>query len=282
MVLVDAFKLVFDIGVAVWTGIFGAGQASFSGLIAVGMEWATKFRWFFQNFGQIAQFAFLQLSLFAVTAFNDVIYFFTDSMPAYLGWFSENWQQVFVDAGNLIVTVFSNIATNIKSAMTAIWNFIKSGGTADLEFAFTPLLDGFKATVSELPNVPERAMTELEKNLDAQVQSIGTTLADNFDKMTTEATASLNVQMPDTQLKDLATETQQQTSAAASSKKVVENKATLVNSSEGQTVVAQFMNAFKKDDQKEQTKAAKDTAKHVEHIAREIDRGRPIVGRAFA
>ena len=282
MVVADAFKLVFDIGVAVWTGLFGAGQMSFSGLIAVGMDWATKFRFFFQNFGQIAQFAFLQLSLFAVTAFNDVIYFFTDTMPAYLSWFSQNWKQVFVDAGNLIVTVFSNIATNIGNAMRAIWNFISSGGTTELKFAFVPLLDGFKATVSELPTVPDRAMTELEKSLDSQIQTIGTNLADNFDKMSAEASASLNVELPKTELKDVATEAQQQASADKASRKAVENKAAKVNSAEGQSVVAQFMNAFKKDDQKEGVKAQKDAAKHLEHIAREVDRGRPIVGRAFA
>lgn len=283
MAIADAFKLVFDVGVAVWTGIFGAGQASFGGLIAIGMDWATKFRWLFQNFGQIAQFAFLQLSLFAVTAFNDVIYFFTDTMPAYLTWFSQNWKQVFVDAGNLIVTVFSNIATNIGNAMRAIWNFISSGGTAELKFAFVPLLDGFKATVSELPNVPERAMTELEKSLDSQIQTIGTNLADNFDKMSAEAKASLNVELPKTELKDLASATEQTTGATdKASKKAVENKAAKVNSSEGQSVVAQFMNAFKKDDQKEGVKAQKDAAKHLEHIAREVDRGRPLASRAWA
>ncbi len=282
MAVVDAFKLLFDFAVAVWTGIFGAGQASFSGLIAVGMEWATRFRWFFQNFGDIARFAFVQLSLFAVSAFNDLIYFFTDVIPAYLSWFGDNWKQVFTDAGNLIVTVFSNIATNIKSAMTAIWDFIKSGGTAELKFAFVPLLDGFKATVSQLPNIPDRAMTQLEKDLNSQVESLGTTLADNFDKLSAEASAQLNITLPETQLKDAATQAMGETGTEKTSKKVVENKAAKVNSAEGQSVVAQFMNAFKKDDQKEGVKAQKDAAKHLEHIAREVDRGRPIVGRAFA
>lgn len=285
-VVSDAFMMVWNIGKSVFAAIFGAGQATFGGMIQVGMEWATKFRWFFQNFGDIARFAFLQLSLFGVTAFNDIIYFFTDSMPAYLNWFSENWRQVFMDAGNLIVTVFANIGRNIGNAMTQIWAFIKSGGTAELQFAFVPLLDGFKATVAELPNIPERAMTQLETDLTNQMQSLGTSLADNFDKMQADAMASLQTAAPAAvELKDAPGSGSSAHSDGISnaSKKAVENKAALVRSSEGQSVVTQFLAGMNKGDtQKRTLKVTEAIAKDMHVVAREIERGKPMKARAWA
>jgi len=283
-VFTDAFMGVWQVSSAVFAAIFGAGQATFGGLIAIGMDWATKFRWFFQNFGQIAQFAFVQMQLFAVTAFNDIIYFFTDKMPAYLSWFSQNWRQVFTDAGNLIVTVFSNIATNIGNAMRAIWDFISSGGTAELKFAFVPLLDGFKATVAELPNIPERAMTQLETDLTNKMQGIGTKLADNFDKLNADATASLNVVAPKVELKDgESAGTTLANGITQANKKAVENKAVGVRSSEGQSLVAQFMTGLKPDAlEKKAQQAAVDTAKDIHDVARLVKAGKPIATRSFA
>lgn len=282
-VITDAFGAWLQFAGFVWTNIYGQGEATFGNLLQVGMNWATKFRWFFQNFGDIARFAFAQFKLFGVSAFNDFIYFFTDTLPAYLTWFSQNWKQVFVDAGNLIITVFSNIGTNIKNAMVQIWAFIKSGGTADLQFAFVPLLDGFKATVSELPNIPDRAMTELEKSLTTQIEGLGTTLADNFDKMQTDATAALNaIQPPTVELKDQAAPKEASTAAEAS-KKAVENKAAMVRSSEGQSFVSQFL-AMKQKDQTEKKaqQATIDQAKDMAAIRREMEKGKPIAVRRLA
>ena len=190
------FISVWTAASAVWTGIFGAASATFSGILSVTMEWVTKFRWFFENIIPIVQFVGLSMTLSMVTAFNDIAHWITDTMPAYLTWFGENWTNIFSDIASGTATVFTNLAKNIANAMTQIWNFIKSGGTADLEFAWTPLLDGFESTVSQLPDVPQRAMTELEKALQQQTQEIGTNLANSFDEMNMEAQAALTFEPP--------------------------------------------------------------------------------------
>jgi tape measure domain-containing protein len=242
--------------------------------------------WFFGNIVDIGRFAWASLSLFAVTAFNDIIYFFTDKIPAYLSWFSANWKQVFVDAGNLILTVFTNIAKNIGSAMTAIWDYIASGGTTELKFAFVPLLDGFKATVSELPNIPERAMTELEKSLQAQTEGIGVQLGDNFDSMLKDAEKKMAKQAPELS-KDAGKAaadgagTATDEAAKNASKKMAENKAAQINSSEGQSVVAQMLKGLKGDDDKSAKKAAIKSEKHLEKLARNSDRGKPLAAREW-
>jgi tape measure domain-containing protein len=190
------FVSVWTAASAVWTGIFGAASSTFSGILSVTMEWVTKFRWFFENLIPIVQFVGLSMTSIMVTAFNDIAYWITDTMPAYLTWFGENWTNIFSDIASGTATVFTNLAKNISNAMTQIWEFIKSGGTADLEFAWTPLLDGFESTVSELPDVPKRAMTELEKALQQQTQEIGTNLANSFDELNMEAQAALTFEPP--------------------------------------------------------------------------------------
>lgn len=178
--------------VGAFTGMATGLKSAFESFTPQVMFAATTVGWFFKNWFDIAKFTWTSVGLMAVTAFNDLIYFFTDKIPAYLNWFSENWRQVFMDAGSLVVTVFANIGTNIKNAMAQIWAYIKSGGKTDLQFAFTPLLDGFKATVSQIPEIPERAMTDLEKSLTARTEQLGAGLANDFDAMLAKANESFS------------------------------------------------------------------------------------------
>lgn len=175
----------------VWATVFGQTQTTFAGMLATTMEWVTKFRWFFENIVPVVQFVGLMMLLTLVSVFNDIAYWFTTKLPAYLDWFANNWKAVFRDLAVGTMTVFTNLAANIKNAMGVIWAFIKSGGTSGLEFTWTPLLDGFKSTVAQLPDIPDRAMTALESGLQEQMQTIGTNLADSFDKMMAEANASM-------------------------------------------------------------------------------------------
>jgi hypothetical protein len=161
------------------------------------MEWVTKFRWFFTNLWPITQFAFNAIALGAVTMFNDIAYWLTDTMPAYAGWFADNFVNIFTDMASATGTIIMNMGTNIKNNMSAIWDWIKSGGTESLALSWVPLLDGFKSTLSELPNVPERAMTELEQSMQAHSETLGTQLADSFDALNVEAQASLTAKPPE-------------------------------------------------------------------------------------
>jgi tape measure domain-containing protein len=197
MVIKGAFGGMHAVVNTTYTNIFGATTATFGGMLSVVMQWVTKFRWFFENIVPIIQFVGLSMVSIMVTAFNDIAYFLTDKMPAYLSWFAENWKNIFTDIFNGTVAIFTNLGKNIAMAMTQIWNFITSGGTAELEFAWTPLLDGFESTVAALPDIPDRAMTELEQSLEQQTQAVATQLADSFDALNVEAQAALTVAAPE-------------------------------------------------------------------------------------
>ena len=196
-VITGAFSGMSAIINTTYTSIFGAATATFGGMLSVVMEWVTKFRWFFENIVPIVQFVGLSMISIMVSAFNSIAYWLTDTMPAYLTWFSENWTNIFYDIATFTGTIFENIMNNIVNAMTVIWDFIASGGTSTLEFAWTPLLTGFESTVAQLPDVPDRAMTELEQSLEQQTQAVATQLADSFDALNVEAQAALTVAAPE-------------------------------------------------------------------------------------
>lgn len=247
------------------------------------MYGATAMAWFFGNFVDIGKFAFATFALLSVSTFNDFIYFFSTKIPAYLTWFSQNWRQVFTDAGTLIVTVFTNIGRNIGSAMKAIWAYIKSGGTAELQFAFVPLLDGFRKTVSELPNIPERAMTDLEKQLTRQTEQLGGNLADSFDEMLANASQQLNDQLPALSDQASAAVAHGEDGPAAAEKaarNAVENKAVGVRTAEGQSLAAQIQRGMLSQEDKI-LKEQQTTNTKLEDIFREIKNGKPVGGKPF-
>mgnify|MGYP003346180710 FL=1 len=61
--------------------------------------------------------------------------------------------------------------------MEAIWEYISSGGMTALELTWTPLLEGFKSTVSEIPQIADRIPSELEKSLGDMVTGLESKLA---------------------------------------------------------------------------------------------------------
>lgn len=281
-----------DVVATVWTSIFGTTQATYAGMLGSTMDWVTKFRWFFANIVPIVQFVGMQMLLILVGVFNDVSHWLTTALPAYLTWFADNWRAVFRDIAVGTMTVFSNLGSNIKNAMGQIWAFIKSGGTAGLEFTWTPLLDGFKATMAELPKIPERPMTALEQGMQEQIETIGTGLADSFDAMMTEANASMAaaaVVPPIVPLQsepaggsDTPTDEQSQAQSPTSRAKEAENKAVSVRSEEGQKALASLLRSGLNEDKKAALKIAADSRDHLARIARSSETTPKVRQRQFA
>lgn len=112
-----------------------------------------------------------------VQAGNAVTYFFTDQLPVYFQWFLDNWGNLWNDALSITQTAFSNLGSNIATNMTAIWDYISSGGVTALEMTWTPLLEGFKSTVGDIATISERVPTELEKTLGQMVSGLEGQLA---------------------------------------------------------------------------------------------------------
>lgn len=115
---------------------------------------------------------------------------FTVQIPAYASWFAENFARLMADAFNATVTIASNLGEKIAAILSRIWDFVASGmsgGFGELsedigKLAAGSLLEGFKATADELPEIAARAITDRERELSERLGSLGIKLGDEFNK----------------------------------------------------------------------------------------------------
>lgn len=148
-------------------------------------------QWAFENWRSVAELAFKSVALTGVKFFGVVTHFFSATLPGYLTWFGDNWQSVFFTAFDFVSTGFINLGKNIQNAWRSIMDYI-TGESDSLAFTWTPLLDGFKNTISELPDIPDRAIGELEKSLQTDVDSLGGKLGESLTAAIGDNLASLD------------------------------------------------------------------------------------------
>lgn len=182
----------------------GFGEASDSVLSFVGDTWKwlqdsiaygitaamAIAEWAITNWQDIGVMSFKTVALNAVQLFSVIGHFFTTTIPGYLTWFGDNWQSIFFTAFDFVATGFINLGKNIRNVWSAILDYI-TGSSDTLQFTWTPLLEGFRNSVSELPDIPERAISELEKTLSEDVDAIGARLGTSFDSIVTERLKTL-------------------------------------------------------------------------------------------
>ncbi|TWT57256.1 hypothetical protein KOR42_06140 [Thalassoglobus neptunius] len=176
------FAALWEVASVTFTAIGAAFGVTGGNLMTTMMEALAIAKWVFQSWPDIAQLAFTKMALFAVQGFGHITHFFTGVLPSLFSWFLDNWKEVFMTAASFVGSVFQNIGRNIVAVMRSIWDFIASGGKAPLEIAWKPLTEGFKNTIKELPDIPQRAISDLEKQLSADAQRIGMNVAGDLQK----------------------------------------------------------------------------------------------------
>ncbi len=133
--------------------------------------------------------AFKTVTLKAIEFVLDFKHLFTKKLPAYLIWFKDNWAAIFLDLHEGTKTIFKNMWTNIKSFFEAFKTWLAGG---DFEFQWTGLLEGFKKTMSDLPEVADREFTKLEIALQRNIAE----LKKQFEK-------ELQIELPDLNVKEM-------------------------------------------------------------------------------
>lgn len=171
-----AFDAIWEVASVVFAGLAGLLGVTSDNWLTSFVEWAAVASFAFKAWPDLAELAFVKLQLWLVQAGGGFAHLFTGILPALFTWFATNWQNIFLAAADLVATVFINIGQNIRNAMAGIWDFIASGGTKSLSIAFVPLLDGFRNTLTTLPNIPDRAIGQLEKSLQADSERLGSAL----------------------------------------------------------------------------------------------------------
>lgn len=117
------------------------------------------------NLGTRVELFTAQINLAMVKIGNEISYAFTEKLPAVIGWFFDNWKSFWRDFVEFQRAQLRNMLLNIGDNVAMTIAYIKSGGTTEWKFVWTPLTDGFQKTMSDLPKIAERVPTELEKTL---------------------------------------------------------------------------------------------------------------------
>lgn len=123
---------------------------------------------------------------------ENIMHTLTVAVPAYAAWFAENFVNLIKDAFNAVIAVITNAGRIIGELVYQIFAFIASGGEGGIEglmsglgeAASISLLDGFKSSLTSLPEIAERQLTAREKDLADKIGAVGGRLGQEFsDKM---------------------------------------------------------------------------------------------------
>ncbi len=119
---------------------------------------------------------------------NEVVYFFSSELPAYLSWFGQHWQEVFTDVVNFTETVATNIWTNLSNLWDAIIGLFNGEG---FNFKWTGLTEGFRSVVTELPKIAARQIGPIESGLGQDMEAISKSVGSSFDSFINNRTATM-------------------------------------------------------------------------------------------
>lgn len=134
--------------------------------------------------------AYAEMSMIAFK--ENVMHVLTVAIPEYAKWFGRNFVNLIKDAFSAVITVIDNAGKIIGDMVYQIFEFIASGGEGGVsglmrglgESASRSLLDGFESSLTSLPEIAERQLTQRENDLADKIGKIGGRLGQEFsDKM---------------------------------------------------------------------------------------------------
>ena len=144
------------------------------------------------NLGSVWEIAKAAAELAMITISETIMHTLTETIPAYVMWFGENFINLMSDAFNGVIAIITNAGRIIGESVYQIFAFIASGGEGGIdglmaglgEAASISLLDGFKSQLTSLPEIAARQLTEREKDLAEKIGAVGGRLGEQFsDKM---------------------------------------------------------------------------------------------------
>lgn len=175
-------------------------SGALNGMLSVVADGATTFVEFgiesavvLSNMGGLLTVAMTQWQLFFVKTGLDAAHFFTTAMPEYLTWFGKNWSSVMLTAVDYASTIFINLGENIRNLWKSVVDFFSGN---PVQFDWKPLTEGFKNSIADLPDIPERMTTEFEKSLQNDISAMTDHVAKEMDKQRADLTKRFNPSTP--------------------------------------------------------------------------------------
>lgn len=158
------------------TSIFGSVAVDWESLqntLVIGLQ---ILEYGFLNFGEMADLVWTSVRLGAATAYNEIEHFFLQTIPDVLGWFGGQWFNAWETWMSFVGAAFFNLSGNIAKVIANLPGLIR--GSVSLKEIWTPLLEGAKNTLKELPQLTQRSIGAFEQSLmdkqNAQAEGIAT------------------------------------------------------------------------------------------------------------
>jgi len=195
-----AFEQIYATGVPIFNAIVGWFDMVFqtiTGTIGPGFDYLREvvmesfmfLEFAFKNIEPVAQLAFLNMYLGIVRFYGQVQHFFTAAIPAIFKWFMKEWQNVFFTLGDFTMTVLINMGKNIRAVFDNLLDIVR--GKVSISEIWTPLTDGFVNAISTLPDIPEREMGALEKQLTNEAAAMGEKVGEQYSEFRNEKLESI-------------------------------------------------------------------------------------------
>ena len=141
------------------------------------------------HFGDLAEWVGMRVALSVVTMGNEIAHVFTGVIPDVLQWLSRSWREILVSLFDYTTTVFSNLAGNIYEIVSNLPGLIS--GDKSFDDLWTPLTDGFRSSMAELPDIAAREVGDVEAALRQRSDDLGGEIASGYsDYMAAQAQAA--------------------------------------------------------------------------------------------
>jgi hypothetical protein len=166
----------------VFAWITGESSITFMDIREFALDSLIAIEFGFENMGAIAALAWEKTKLAGVSFWEGTKHLFTAELPAVLTWFGENWRDIFFTATDYALTVMINLGKNIRTIFSNVMKIIKG------EMSFKDIMSGvekdlskgFVNSIKKMPDIPKRALTELEKELGLNIETMSTGLTDKL------------------------------------------------------------------------------------------------------
>ena len=112
-----------------------------------------------------------EIKLGVYTTWLDFKHFFGSTIPRVVFWALKYIRDQFINLSQFLQTIFINLENNFFNFGKSIIRWIKDP-TGPFAFEWTPLLDGFRVTLEQFPEIARRQTTKIERQMAGRIQGM--------------------------------------------------------------------------------------------------------------
>jgi len=203
--IVPGIEATIDVIAEFVKGVREDLQPAFEFLMEVGLNTFTAIQTVIVDFKNVSLLAFKSIQLSFVRAFNVIVHFLTKVIPTAAKFFSDEFVNILTDLANITTTVLTNLGENFANFFEQLAEAVTGG---DFDFEFKGLTEGFERTMGKFPEIAGRVKSDLEKQLEIDIQKLAGGVVEGFQTRIKENRKVLNeiIGAFDEEKKDIAHE----------------------------------------------------------------------------